>query len=105
MIRSHFRGHPIIWKNNEWVYEDTEEASGFNSIVRPCKKCGKTFEGSSIGDADPCIGELPGVDNACCGHGVPELAYIRFETGVVVKGFSIEYTERWKSHNQDANGL
>jgi len=96
--RSYFRGHPIVWEDGQWVYEDTGEKSGFDGIVRPCAKCGRVFEGSNIGEADPCLGDLPGVDNACCGHGVREQSYIRFTSGVVVKGFEIEYTEQWKNH-------
>lgn len=97
-IRSHIRGHPIIFIDNKWVYEDTGTRSGFGHEVRPCKKCGKTFEGSNIGDADPCLGELPGVDNACCGHGVHSDAYIRFTNGVVIEGFNkIKYTEKYLS--------
>ncbi len=87
--RSHFRGHSIIWKNGEWLYEDTEEKSGFDGVIRPCLKCGKIFNGSNIGKADPCLGELPGVDNACCGHGIREDSYIRFKNGVIIKGFEI----------------
>lgn len=95
--RSHFRGHSIIQINNAWVYEDTGERAGFGYIVRPCKKCGKIFEGSNTGDADPCLGELPGVNNACCGHGVRSKSYVRFENGTVLKGFIVE-----KSLNQTA---
>lgn len=36
------------------------------------------------GQPDPCLGELPGVDSACCGHGETE-GYIKFENGRVVK--------------------
>ncbi|MCK5218685.1 hypothetical protein KAR10_04135 [bacterium] len=90
--RSHSRGHPIVWMNEQWVYEDNKEPiPGYGGKdVRPCVKCGKVFEGSNNGDADPCLGELPGVDNACCGHGVKEESYIRFTNGVVVKGFDVE---------------
>jgi len=27
---------------------------------------------------DPCIGELSGVMNACCGHGETDMAYVQF---------------------------
>ena len=41
-----------------------------------CKRCGAKDIG---GDApDPCIGKLPGVVSACCGHGTHE-GHIRFE--------------------------
>ena len=88
VARCHFRGHPTVCVDGRWVYEDTKEDAGFNGEVRPCKKCGKLFEGSNEGDSDPCLGDLPGVDNACCGHGVPEQAYIRFTNGVSVTGFT-----------------
>lgn len=90
--RSYWRGHPIVWEDSKWLFKDTlEPVPGYGGSKRPCVKCGKTFEGSNEGDADPCLGELPGVDNACCGHGIPALAYIRFTNGLVVKGFEIEY--------------
>lgn len=38
-----------------------------------CKKK-RTKEGY-----DGCIGELPNVMNACCGHGETKMAYIQFE--------------------------
>jgi len=90
LARSYFRGHPIIWKDDSWVYEDTGEKAGFGCEVQPCKKCGKIFKGSNIGEPDPCLGNLPGVDNACCGHGVREHSYIRFFNGVVIRGFEVE---------------
>ena len=32
-------------------------------------------------DPDPCLGYLPGVVNACCGHGV-QAGYLIFENGI-----------------------
>ena len=87
---SAIRGHEVKRVGNEWRYTDTGERAGFGYSVRPCKRCGRDFEGSNVGDADPCLGELPGVDNACCGHGDPSMSYIRFTNGVVVKGFTVE---------------
>ena len=88
--RSTWRGHPIIYVNNKWLYENTcEPIPGYGGKVRPCIRCGKTFEGANIGDADPCLGELPGVDNACCGHGDKSQSYIRFTNGLVIRGFEI----------------
>ncbi len=48
----------------------------------PCVKCGKlpTKEGH-----DACLGTLPGVTDACCGHGVTE-SYIIFENGMIIRG-------------------
>lgn len=52
-----------------------------------CPKCGRkeTSEGH-----DPCIANLPGVLNACCGHGNKE-GYIMFENGITIRGnFTVE---------------
>lgn len=97
-VKSYFRGHEVYFSNNSWYYTDDDSLAGFDGEVRPCKKCGRVFQGSNIGDPDPCIGDLPGVDNACCGHGIKENSYIRFTNGIVVKNFDIEYTERWKDN-------
>lgn len=91
MKRDYWRGHPTIWLDGKWLFEDTlEPVPGYGGKKRPCKKCGLVFEGSNIGEADPCLGDLPGVDNACCGHGISSQAYIRFTNGTVVKNFTIE---------------
>lgn len=37
---------------------------------------------------DKCLGRLPGVSSACCGHG-KDLGYITFENGIMVQGFFI----------------
>ena len=98
--RAHFRGHPIHWDDavisddglsvGAWLYSDTGERVGFSSSVRPCAACGQVFAGANHGDPDPCLGNLPGVDNACCGHGVRSQAYVRFTNGVVLRGFTID---------------
>jgi len=99
--RSKFRGHSIIWTGKKWVYEDDRSDIPTNGgKIRPCKKCGKLFP-LGEGGVDPCLGVLPGVDNACCGHGDPMYAYIRFTNGVVIEGFDvINYTERYKSEDK-----
>jgi hypothetical protein len=38
-------------------------------------------------EPDPCLGTLPGVAEACCGHGNVQKAYVFFETGVLMRGF------------------
>ena len=96
MKKSSFRGHPIIWVGDRWLYEDNNKplpAKG--GEIRPCKRCGKKFT-LGEGEVDPCLGVLPGVDNACCGHGAKESSYIRFTTGVIVKYFDVEYSPKWK---------
>lgn len=93
--RAYFRGHEIINVDGQWVYADTLTPAGFSGEVRPCKKCGKVFNGSDSGQPDPCLGNLPGVDNACCGHGIKEEAYVRFTNGVILRGFTVERCENF----------
>lgn len=83
----HLRGHPTYFDGDQWRYEDTGEPTLGNWKTRPCGKCGEhpTPEGH-----DPCLGTLPGVMNACCGHGDREEAYITFDDGTVVRGFMVD---------------
>lgn len=71
-------GHPIQWHEGEqvWLWEDTGlRVPGWGGEPRPCRQCGDlpTPEGD-----DPCIGHIPGVYSACCGHGVED-GYILWE--------------------------
>jgi hypothetical protein len=77
-----------ICKSNPNGYEDSADMQAIKNHsypskhMKPCVKCGKlpTKEGH-----DACLGTLPGVIDACCGHGVKE-AYIIFENGVTIRG-------------------
>jgi hypothetical protein len=79
----HFRGYPIEKKNGEFIFCDTGKPTIETWQDRPCGFCGKynTPEGH-----DGCIGTIPGVTNACCGHGDVNDAYVQFETGKVING-------------------
>ncbi len=44
-------------------------------------KCPSCYEVVEPDDPDPCLGSLPGVQLACCGHGSGQ-GYIIFENGV-----------------------
>lgn len=59
----HKRGHLIYWDGTTWRYLDDQPAT----TERPCVSCGVLTDGP-----DPCLGVLPGVSSACCGHGVEE---------------------------------
>lgn len=50
----------------EWVYADTREPVGAGDS-RPCPTCGRLPNADGI---DPCIGYLPWMQAACCGHGI-----------------------------------
>lgn len=81
MERSRFRGHSIYCENGEWYYSDTKTSVAGNP--RNCGYCGKedTKEGH-----DGCLGTLPGVMNACCGHGSIQDSYIQYWDGKIIRG-------------------
>lgn len=69
-----------------------------------CGGCGLTVKkehatkdksGKRTGYADPCMGILPGVKYACCGHGNDPhvFGYIFFENGVTIRFNSIVEVE------------
>jgi hypothetical protein len=84
MPTSKFRGHSIRCADGTtWRYVDNNEPVAETFKDRPCGNCGQlpTPEGH-----DACLGALPGVANACCGHGNPEDAYIVFKNGLRLEG-------------------
>lgn len=79
-----FRGYEIHEEDAKWFFSDTAEPVSCTWKHRPCGYCGMldTHEGY-----DNCFGHLPGVMNACCGHGESKSAYIQFAIGLILKGF------------------
>jgi len=75
------RGHPIVLVGNEWLYKDTKTPTANHE--RDCGHCGNS---DSDEGHDGCLGTLPGLMNACCGHGVECEAYIQYESGDCVRG-------------------
>lgn len=91
---STFRGHPIVWRNDMWVYaDDGKPIPGWGGEVRPCVVCGQQGW-SGEGEVDECLGLLPGVSNACCGHGDPTNSYIQFTNGLFIRGFRVVQARR-----------
>ena len=78
------RGHDIYWDGTAWRFVDTDELTAETHTERACGHCHlRTGDDGH----DPCIGrELPGVMNACCGHGTPDAAYIQERPGGRVGG-------------------
>jgi hypothetical protein len=76
------RGNKLSWdnKNKAWRYHN--DNSPYDDS-KPCIRCGQmpTKDGH-----DACIANLPGVRNACCGHGVQQ-GYVQFENGKVIRGY------------------
>jgi hypothetical protein len=83
----HFGENPVQVKSRKaregaFVVEDEEEEELLQDIHEKdvpfkCPSCRIVVE---PGEADPCMGSLPGVKLACCGHGSGQ-GYIMFENG------------------------
>jgi hypothetical protein len=84
MSHSKLRGHSIIYVNGEWLYKDTRTPTVDNE--RPCGHCGKSNTAEGY---DGCLGVLPAVMNACCGHGTTDEAYIQYWNGREVRGVDV----------------
>lgn len=78
-----YRGHKIEELSpGYWIYADRGIPVSWWKD-RPCGYCGlaNTAEGH-----DGCLGILPDVMNACCGHGEDNSAYVQFKDGESVHG-------------------
>ena len=62
-----------------------------------CPECGMVRKADGF---DPCLGELPGVKYACCGHGGHPHncvdGYIYFTNGVVVRFEKLTGVEKYR---------
>ncbi len=86
---TYFRGHKAYYgkvNGKESIfYFDNNEDIDYNT--RPCKFCNlrnmEYFINDKMESYDACLGKLPGVKFACCGHGA-ENGYILFKNGARV---------------------
>ena len=62
--RSMWFGHEIEEIDGEWVFSNTGKTTIGSDFL-----CGYCHERQTIEGYDACLGTLPGVKNACCGHG------------------------------------
>lgn len=83
---STLRGHEIVWKDGEWRYSNGQSTAD-TWANRTCGRCGQypTPKGH-----DRCLGTLPGVTNACCGHGEGD-AWVQFDDLVTIRGAAALY--------------
>jgi len=88
----YLRGHKIYYdKDLKWKYCDTNEEISKRPISNDhltCPHCKNKFENDY--DPDPCLGHLPGVKNACCGHGNQDQSYIVFNNGLIIRNFIVQ---------------
>lgn len=78
------RGHPIVFINDEWLYKDSRQPTVWFKD-RPCGFCGAR---NTVDGHDGCLGILPGIMNACCGHGQAKETYVQFLDGISISGES-----------------
>ncbi len=87
------RGRPSEWSDARGchVFVDSKQPVPLaGGAERPCPFCGLTAETKG---PDPCMGELPNVESACCGHGVHQ-GWIRFDGGPQL-AVHIDYPGCW----------
>ena len=80
-VRPHLRGN-LIYYDGIWRYVDTGLPTTETWKGRACGHCLKP---NREDEHDACLGELPGVINACCGHGNVREAYVQFEGGQLLQ--------------------
>jgi len=81
--RSATRGHKIVYRDGAWLYASNGMA--VNHDDTPCTRCGR----DPVDGHDACLGTLPGVTSACCGHGDVAVAHITFTNGITIEGFRV----------------
>lgn len=81
MAESFFRGHQVYYDFDSriWRFIDNGKPVGSRKLL-PCKKCGCL---PSKDGHDTCLGKLPGIKAACCGHGAKK-SYVIWKDGVKV---------------------
>ncbi len=79
-IEGYISGHKTYTTNGkDWFYKATKELVTQETIkAKPCIKCNlpPTTDGH-----DACIANLPGVEYACCGHGIEDYDYVKLFDG------------------------
>ncbi len=85
------RGHVIVEVDDEcWMYEDgvlVKDDEGRN--------CGRCNRPRTAQGHDGCLGELPGLINACCGHGLTQDAYVQYPSGNCIRGWRAVLVQAW----------
>lgn len=76
------RGHQIVIDNGIRYADDHSMVAG-----NPRGYCGHCKIKDTKEGYDGCVGSLEDVEYACCGHGDLSLAYIAFDSGIVVRGY------------------
>lgn len=82
MFGDAWRGNVMVLRDGAWQYE----ADGEVVANDPDRSCGRCERPNTPEGHDACLGTLPGVRNACCGHGVTTKAYAQLDDGRRLSG-------------------
>ncbi len=83
MKKETHKGHEVYVKDDTWYYSSDDKPVSENWKSRGCGLCNKLDIIDGHESYDACLGRLPGVMNACCGHG-DSSAYIQLPGGKVL---------------------
>jgi hypothetical protein len=73
--QSYLFGNPVVFKKKKWYLKATgQKVTPKLKRTLRCPRCGMS---PTEAGHDPCIADMEGVRNACCGHGV-EYPYVQF---------------------------
>ena len=81
-VIGYHRGHEMRYVGDAWRYTETGERVADN----PEPACGLCGAETTPEGHDGCLGTLPGVRNACCGHGREPEAYVSLMDGRRIAG-------------------
>lgn len=98
MLKHVWRGHEIVAPDGIWLYADSRQPVRDN----PQRACGHCDKPDTADGHDGCLGTLPGVVNACCGHGVTSEAYVQYPDGTAVSGREAALAQRHLSADDTA---
>lgn len=62
-----------------WRYVNDDVVVDKNNPL-PCPNCGRKIDPND--PVDPCLGRIPGVQHACCGHGIEDMYFV-YENGAI----------------------
>lgn len=83
LVRSHNELEALLKRDFSEMCSEREFNRASPTARRACAACG--LKRKEAYGPDPCLGYLPGVRNACCGHGVRE-GYVQFENDITIRG-------------------
>jgi hypothetical protein len=78
MNDTYWRGHKLTVVDNVSFYSDNEKVSD-----NPFRECGHCRKENRRDGHDSCLGELPGLMNACCGHGDNEPSIQFYDRSII----------------------